>query len=268
MSVQALYTAATGMEALQTKLDIISHNMANLNTTAFKESRANFEDLFYQQEILPGIQDSIGNVTPTGIAIGLGTRIQSTQLNFTQGAFIDTGRELDMAIAGDGFFQIVDPSGQILYSRAGNFSINANGDVVVGSASDGRLIEPAINIPQDTTEISISPEGLVFVRQFGQQQLSQIGQIQLAKFINNEGLLPLGENLYQQTDASNPPTVIGNPGQNGLGLIRQTFLEASNVNAVDELIDLITTQRSFELNSQMVQAGDQMLQLVANLRRF
>lgn len=268
MSVQTLYTAATGMEALQTKLEVIANNLANVNTQAFKRDRANFEDLFYRQEILPGVQDQIGNRTPTGVAIGLGTRVSSTQTDFRQGAFQDTGRELDLAISGAGFFQVVDPSGEIQYTRAGNLSINANGDLVTGSGSVGRVLEPAINIPQDAIEISISPSGQVFVRQFAQQQLSQVGQIQLAKFINPEGLLKLGENLYAQTDASNPPTVIGNPGQNGLGVIRQGFLEASNVEPVRELIDLITTQRSFELNSQAVQAGDQMLQLVSNLRRF
>lgn len=268
MGVQTLYTAATGMESLQTKLEVIANNLANVNTTAYKRDRANFEDLFYRQEILPGVQDQIGNRTPTGIAIGLGTRVNSTQTDFSQGAFQDTGRELDLTIVGEGFFQVVDPTGEIMYTRSGNFSVNSNGDLVMGSASTGRLLEPAINIPQDAIEISFSPSGQVFVRQFAQQQLSQIGQVQLAKFINPEGLLKLGENLYAQTDASNPPTVISNPGQDGLGSLRQGSLEASNVEPVRELIDLITTQRSFELNSQVVQAGDQMLQLVANLRRF
>ena len=204
MSVQTLYTAATGMESLQTKLEVIANNLANVNTTAYKRDRANFEDLFYRQEILPGIQDQIGNRTPTGIAVGLGARVSSTQTDFNQGAFQETGRELDLTIVGDGFFQVVDPSGEIMYTRSGNFSVNSNGDVVMGSASTGRLLEPAINIPQDAIEVSVSPNGQVFVRQFAQQQLSQVGQIQLAKFINPEGLLKLGENLYAQTDASNP----------------------------------------------------------------
>jgi len=163
--------------------------------------------------------------------------------------------------------QVMDPSGQIFYTRAGNLNVNANQQLVVGSASDGRLLDPNISIPQDTTGIVISPEGIVQVQQFNNPQLAQVGQIQLAQFINYEGLLKLGENLYAQSNGSGPP-IIGNPGQNGLGVIRQNYLESSNVEPVNELIDLITTQRAFELNSQVVQASDQVLQLVANLRRF
>jgi flagellar basal-body rod protein FlgG len=172
-----------------------------------------------------------------------------------------------VAIEGQGLFQVQDPSGQILYTRGGNFNLNANSQLVIGSASDGRLVEPNISIPQDTTGIVISPEGIVQVQQFGNPQLSQVGQLQLAQFINYEGLQKLGENLYAQSNASGPP-IIGNPGQNGLGVLRQNYLEASNVEPVNELIDLITTQRAFELNSQVIQASDQVLQLVANLRRF
>lgn len=267
MSVQTLYTASTGMQALETKLDVIANNLANVNTTAFKRDRANFEDLFYRHETLPGIQDLSGQYTPVGVQIGLGSRVQSTQTNFEQGAFQDTGRELDLTIEGDGFFQILDPTGQVLYTRAGNFTLNSNGEIVVGSASTGRLLDPPIAVPQDTQDISISPEGLVLVRQAGDTQLQQIGQIQLARFINAEGLMKLGENLYIDTDASGPP-LLDNPAQNGFGRIRQGWLEASNVEPVNELIDLITTQRAFELNSQVVQAGDQILQLIANLRRF
>lgn len=269
MSVQTLYTAATGMDALQTKLDVIANNLANINTTAFKKDRANFEDLFYRHEILPGLQDAIGEFTPVGIQVGLGSRVSSTQTDFVQGAFQQTNRQLDVAIEGQGLFQVTDPATQqIVYTRAGNFSINANGNLVIGSASTGRLLEPPIQIPNDAISISIGASGLVEVLQPGNSQLNQAGQIQLAKFINPEGLLKLGENLYAETVASGPPAVIGNPGTEGLGQLRQTFLEASNVEPVRELIDLITTQRAFELNSQAVQAGDQILQLVANLRRF
>jgi flagellar basal-body rod protein FlgG len=267
MSIQTLYTAASGMEALETKLDTIANNLANINTTAFKRGRCNFEDLFYRTYMLPGSQDGLGNPTAVGIQVGLGSRVQSIQTDFSQGNFINTNKQLDIAIEGQGMLQVLDPSGQIYYTRAGNLNINANQQLVIGSASDGRLLIPNISIPQDTTNIVISPEGMVQVQQFGNPQWGQVGQIQLAQFINYEGLLKLGENLYNQTNGSGPP-IIGNPGQNGLGLLRQNYLEASNVEPVNELIDLITTQRAFEMNSQMIQASDQVLQLVANLRRF
>ncbi len=267
MAIQALYTAATGMTAMETKLDVIANNLANLETVAFKKDRANFEDLFYRHEKMPGSEDTTGQYTPTGIHIGLGTRIQSVQSNFTQGAFDHTGGELDVAIEGGGLFQVLDPTGDTYYTRAGNWSKNANGNLVVGSAGIGRLIEPAITIPEDATNIVITPEGIVSVRQPGNQQLSQVGQIELAYFVNPQGLMKLGENLYAETDASGAPT-LGNPGQDGIGMLRQNFLERSNVEPVNELIDLILTQRAFELNSQAVKAGDEVLQIVANLRRF
>jgi flagellar basal-body rod protein FlgG len=267
MSVQTLYTAATGMEAMEAKLDVIANNLANVNTTGFKKDRANFEDLFYRHEVIPGAQDANGQPTPTGISTGLGVTVSSTQTDFRQGAFEQTGGELDVAIEGDGFFQVQDPSGEILYTRAGNFDINANGQLVMGSASTGRFLEPAISFPQDTVGIVIGADGRVSVRTAGQSAMTEVGQLQLAQFVNPDGLIKLGENLYAQSDASNSPT-IGVPGQDGLGQIRQGMLEASNVQPVRELIDLITTQRSFELNSQTVQAGDQILELVANLRRY
>ena len=267
MSVQTLYTAATGMESLETKLDVIANNLANVNTIGFKKDRANFEDLFYRNEVLPGAQDSGGQQTATGIQVGLGSRVSSVQTDFTQGAFQQTGGQLDLAIEGTGFFQITDANGDILYTRAGNFSINAANQLVIGSASSGRLVEPDVTIPTDTTGIVIGPDGTVSVRQAGTQTLQQQGTLQLVLFPNPEGLLKLGENLYAETDASGS-AITGTPGQNGLGVIRQNALEASNVEPVQELIDLITTQRAFELNSQSVQAGDQVLQLVANLRRF
>lgn len=266
MSVQTLYTAATGMQSLETKLDVIANNLANVNTVAFKKDRANFEDLFYKNEVLPGALDNAGQPTPIGTHIGLGVKVSGTQIDFVQGAFQQTNRELDVAIEGRGFFQVTDPSGEILYTRAGNFSVNANNQLVLGSASTGRLLEPAISVPQDTVGIVINPDGRVMVQQAGTPQLQQVGQLQMAMFINPEGLLKKGENLYGQTDASNAP-ITGNPGQQGLGVLRQNMLEASNVEPVQELIDLITTQRSFELNSQCIQAGDQILQLISNLRR-
>jgi flagellar basal-body rod protein FlgG len=266
MSIQTLYTAATGMQSMEQKLDVIANNMANVNTTGFKKGRANFEDLFYRHETLPGALDAGGEYTPVGISYGLGSRVSSIQTDQRQGSFQHTKRELDVAIEGKGFFKVSDPTGETLYTRSGNLNINANGQLVIGSASTGRVLDPAITIPNDATHIEISADGKVFTKQAGDAQMTQQGQITLAQFINPEGLLKMGENLYAETDASGSSTD-SNPQQDGAGALRQNFLEASNVEPVSELIDLIQTQRSFELNSQMVQAGDQMLQVVANLKR-
>jgi flagellar basal-body rod protein FlgG len=266
MSVQALYTAATGMNSMQTKLDVIANNLANAETTGFKADRPNFEDLFYHQVRYPGAQDSAGQFTPVGVAIGTGSRVQSTQSNFIQGSLQQTGNELDVAIQGPGFFQVKDPSGTIYYSRAGNFTKNANGNVVVGSANIGRLLEPSVTIPNDATNISISAEGQFAWRVPGSQTLQQGPTIQLATFVNPQGLLKLGENLYQETDASGTATTT-NPGQNGVGTTQQGSLEASNVDPVSSLIDLITTQRAFEMNSQTIKAGDQAMQTITGLFR-
>jgi flagellar basal-body rod protein FlgG len=267
MSVQTLYTAATGMDAMQTKLDVIANNLANMNTTAFKRDRANFEDLLYRHEVYPGIQDSQQVPTPVGVEIGLGTRVQSTQKDYQQGTIEQTGRDLDVAIEGSGFMQVSDPvSGNPLYTRSGNLDVNANGQLVIGSAQTGRLLDPTIDIPPDATKVVINPNGQVLVRQPNQTQLNPIGQINMVNFINPDGLLKVGENMYQQTDASGQAQQ-GQPGQQGLGILRQGSLEKSNVEPVREMIDLITTQRGFELNSQAIQAGDQILQQISNLRR-
>ena len=272
MSVQTLYTAASGMETQQRRLDVIANNLANANTTGFKRDRANSEDLFYRHYMMPGAQDSTGQLTPTGISVGLGSRVESVQTDFREGPLETTDRPLDVAITGQGFFQVVDPSTQtIVYTRSGNFGINANGDLVVGSAQTGRIVEPRINFPPETIEstIVISPEGIVQISDPTTPTPTTIGQLQLANFTNSDGLLKLGENLFAETEASGPAT-IGNPGDTGVGLgtLQQRMLEGSNVSPVRELIDLITTQRSFEINSQAVQAGDQIMQLIANLRRF
>lgn len=266
MSVQTLYTAATGMDAMETKLDVVANNLANVNTTGFKKARANFEDLFYHQQVLPGTTDESGGTTATGTAVGLGVALSSTQTDFRQGAFVDTGNPLDAAIVGDGFFQVQDVDGSTVYTRAGNFSLNSEGELVVGSAAVGRRLLPNIAIPEDATGVSISSNGSVTYRSPGDTAVQEAGQLQVATFANPEGLLKLGENLYAETEASGAPqeTI---PGQDGTGTLNSKMLEASNVNPVKELIDLITTQRSFELNSQAVQAGDQILQSVANLRR-
>jgi flagellar basal-body rod protein FlgG len=266
MSVQTLYTAATGMQALETKLDVIANNMANINTTGFKKDRANFEDLIYRINRLPGATDSDGNLTSTGIEIGLGSRVSSTQTNHTQGAFQTTGNPLDFAIEGRGFFKVVDPGGDFLYTRAGNFGINAVGQLVLGSANTGWVLDPAITIPDNAVDIVVTSDGQVQYRTTDSPNLQTAGQISLSTFINPDGLLKMGDNLYKQTDASGNATE-GNPGDPGIGVIAQGALESSNVEPVQELIDLITTQRAFELNSQVVQAGDQIMQIAANLRR-
>lgn len=267
MSVQTLYTAATGMDAMQTKLDVIANNLANINTTAFKRDRANFEDLLYRNETYPGQLDAQQNPTPTGIEVGLGTRVQSTQSDYRQGTIQDTGRDLDIAIEGPGFLQVQDPVTQnFFFTRAGNLNVNANGQLVIGSAQTGRLLEPPINIPPEATAIVINSTGQVMTRTPGTVELQQQGEMQLARFINPDGLLKMGENMFMQTDASGASD-LQPAGTNGLGVLRQGSLEASNVEPVKELIDLITTQRGFELNSQAIQAGDQILQQIANLRR-
>jgi flagellar basal-body rod protein FlgG len=254
------------MNSLQTKLDVIANNLANSQTTGFKTERANFEDLFYRHEKYPGGQDAAGEKTPTGVALGMGSRVSSTQCNFQQGSFQQTGNQLDISIEGAGFFKVRDPSGTIYYTRAGNFSKNANGALVVGSANVGRLIEPAINIPNDATSITISSSGIVSVQQPSSQSLTQVGQLELANFVNPQGLLKLGENLYAETDASGAATS-GNPGLEGRGTLNQGSLEKSNVEPVTELVGLIETQRAYEMNSQAVKAGDQALQTVSNLIR-
>jgi len=265
MTIQTLYTAATGMKAMETKLDVIANNMANVNTTAFKKDRANFEDLLYRQYRFPGAQDADGDRTSTGVAVGLGVRTGSTQTDYGQGAFQTTHNQYDMAIEGEGFFKVKDPAGDFLYTRSGNFGLNATNQLVLGSAYNGYPLEPAVTIPEGSSNVTITGDGQV---QYTASDGSQVNgpQLQLAKFINPQGLLKLGDNLYKQTEASGTASD-GNPALNGYGSIRQGFLEASNVEPVNELIDLITTQRSFELNSQVVQAGDQIMQTVANLRR-
>jgi flagellar basal-body rod protein FlgG len=266
MSIQSLYTAATGLTALQFRLDTIANNLANSGTDGFKRSRANFEDLFYRQLAFPGAQDAQGQTTGTGIAIGVGTRLSSTQIDFREGALEDTGKELDLAIVGPGFFQVND-GGQVLYTRAGNFTLNQNGEMVMASASRGRLLEPSVAFPPDTTAISIGTDGQISIEQADSGTLNPFGSIQLVRFVNPEGLLPLGENLYAETVASGT-AITGDPGTNGMGILRQSYLETSNVEPVEELVDLIATQRHFELNSQVIQAADQMLQVISNLRRF
>lgn len=267
MSIRTLHTAASGMDSFLFQLDVIANNLANAGTTGFKRSRVEFEDLFYEHFRLPGALTPPAQ-TPTGVAVGLGAGVRATQLDFREGNLQETGNQLDIAILGDGFFQLQDPEGgDPLYTRAGTFSRNAEGNLVMTSAQNGRLLDPPINIPPTAMNISITSNGEVWYQEAGVAQLTQAGQIQVARFINNEGLMQMGENLYQATDASGFANILI-PGQEGAGQLKQGFLETSNVEPVRELVQLIKTQRNVELNSEALKAGDQMLQLINNLRRF
>lgn len=266
MSVTALHTAATGLSALSTQLDVIANNLANANNMGFKRSRVNFEDLLYQEKAQPGVENANEDQRPMGIFVGLGTRVAGTQLDFTQGSLIQTGEQLDMAIEGRGFFRVQLEDGEIGYTRSGNFTTNSDGEIVLAN-SDGRRLDPGIDIPQDAEQIDISSDGRVFAKLAGQVNLQEIAQIQLATFINPTGLEQIGGNLFVESTASGPE-IVGNPGENSLGNIEQGHLEASNANPVTELITLIETQRAFEMNSQSIQAADESLQVITNLRRF
>jgi flagellar basal-body rod protein FlgG len=269
MAITAMYASASGMRALDTKLSVLANNLANINTTGFKRSRANFEDLFYQTRIEPGAQSAGGDdPTPAGLQVGLGAMASNTQLNLTQGSIDATGQTYDLAIEGNGFFQVnTTVGGQevIAYTRAGNFIVNANGNLVLGN-SIGSVLDPAISIGQDVQEVVVGSSGQVSARVQGQSAFTQIGQITLARFINPTGLVSVGKNLYMATDASGE-AIVANPTENGLGMIQQGSLELSNVDPVRELVELIQTQRYYELNSQAVKAADDTMQLISSLKR-
>jgi len=268
MAIIALHSAATGMTALSTQLDVISNNIANANNNGFKSSRVTFSDLLYQYQQQPGAKNELGDTQPVGIGVGYGTRVSGTQLDMSQGSAVTTGRSLDVLIQGQGFFRVKTLPTQgdgFAYTRTGNFFVNDQGKLVLNS-QDGYLLDPSIPIPADATSITISQDGRVFTTGASSSTSTQQGQIQLANFQNPQGLLQIGGNLFQATDASGSATM-GNPGANGTGSLQQGALEASNVDPVTELVNMIKTQRSFELNSQSIQAADQMLQQVNNLRR-
>lgn len=270
MALSAMQAAASGMRALDTKLNVVANNLANINTVGFKRSRTNFEDLFYETRQEPGVRGANDEPTPHGILVGLGTKVSGTQLDFTPGTLDTSTRKLDVAIEGEGFFQVKTYyNGQEVtaYTRAGNFTRNANGNLVLAN-SEGSLLEPPINVGEQVNEddITIGRDGKVSVRQQGTNQLNQVGQLELSRFVNPEGLKSIGKNLYIDTDASGQP-ITGQPLQDGLGALVQSSLENSNVDPVRELVDLIFTQRGFELNSQSIQAADETLRTVTNLRR-
>lgn len=261
--IRALYTAATGMEAQQINMDVTANNLANVNTTGYKKSRADFQDLLYQTIRVAGSQAAEGATVPTGIQVGLGTRLAATQKIFTQGDFQQTGNDLDMVIEGDGFFQVSLPSGETAYTRDGSFKKDGTGRIVT---SDGYALAPEMSVPSDATKIAIGKDGSVSVTTAGSTEPQILGTIELAKFLNPAGLDNVGGNLFKKTVSSGEP-VLGTPGSNGLGTIGQGFVEMSNVKVVEEMVNLIVAQRAYEVNSKSIQTADEMLQIANNLRR-
>ncbi len=267
MAITALHAAATGMKAQDTKLDVLANNLANVNTAGFKRARVNFEDLMYQIKREPGVRNAEDEPVPHGIQVGLGVSVSGTQQSFTQGAQEQTDVDLDTRIIGEGFFvvrTIQNGTPVDAYTRDGSFSRNSEGNLVMAN-SEGSILEPPVTIPADASSIVIGNNGDVSVVE-GDGPLTVVGQIGLGRFVNPEGLKQIGKNLWVETDASGP-AVTGAPQTDGMGALQQGSLEMSNVDPVRELIQLILTQRSFELNSQSIQAADQALQVVANLRR-
>ncbi len=269
MAIIALHSASTGLSALSTELDVIANNLANVNTNGFKSSRVNFQDLFYEERAQPGVENANSDQRPTGLYVGLGTKVSGTQLDFSQGPAHATEREYDLAITGSGFFQVQveDELGEgLAYTRAGNFARNADGELVMAN-SEGRRLEPSIEIPQDAEGVNIGEDGTVTVRVPGSNDPVEIGRIELALFINPAGLRQIGENLYLPSAASGEAQ-LGDPREGGRGALQQGMLEGSNVEPVQELVKLIKTQRAFEMNSQSIQAADEVLQTVGRLRSF
>ncbi len=261
--MRSLWSGASGMVGQQFYVDVISNNLANVNTTAFKKSRADFADLLYQKLTLPGTPASSGTVIPTGTQVGLGSRVTATQKLYTQGPLRRTENPFDLAIEGDGFFQILLPDGSTQYSRDGSFKLDGNKRIVT---SDGYYLQPEIVIPEDATNIAVSEDGRLSVLLAGQTETQEIGQIELVKFVNPAGLSNMGNNLVQETVSSGPP-IAGNPSENGLGRIRHGFIELSNVQIVNSMVNLISAQRAYEVNSKSIQTSDVMLSTAVGLKR-
>ena len=259
--IRALSNAASGMKAQEMNIDVLSNNLANVNTTGFKRSRAEFADLFYEARVRPGAPSPAGAALPSGIEIGQGVRPVATYKDFNTGEFRETGNALDLAIEGKGFFQVEQPDGNIAYSRSGTFKTNAEGQLV---NTDGYPMSPDITIPADATSITISETGVVSVTLANDPSQIEVGQIQLATFPNSSGLSPVGRNLFVETPASGQ-AVQSNPAEEGAGRVVQGFLESSNVAVVSEMIDLISAQRAYEINSKVITAADEMLRGVSKL---
>jgi flagellar basal-body rod protein FlgG len=261
--LRSLYTAATGMRAQDLNVSVIANNLANVNTAGFKRSRADFEDLMYQNLKLTGTLSEFGNRIPTGIQLGLGVKTAAIHKIFLQGDFTQTENPLDIAIEGKGFFRILQPNGNFAYTRAGTFKLDNLGRIVT---SEGLLLQPTLTIPNNALAISIEPTGTVSITQRETSQPTIIGTIQTTTFQNPAGLQAVGNNLFLESGASGPPT-IGIPGLQNRGLLQQGFLELSNVNVVEEMVNLITAQRAYEMNSRTVQTADEILQITNNLKR-
>ena len=259
--INSLWIAKTGMSAQQTQLDVISHNLANVSTTGFKRNNAVFEDLIYQNLRQVGANTTEQNQLPTGLHLGLGVRTVATSRNFTQGSLQETKNSLDVAINGNGFFEVTMPDGTIGYTRDGSFQVDAQGRVVTSS---GLPVANGITVPQGATSISISADGVVSAIVAGNTQPQQLGSLAMSSFINPAGLEPVGQNLFKESAASGQPQQ-GTPGTNGLGFIKQGFLESSNINVVEELVNMIQTQRAYEMNSKAIQTSDQMLAKLSQL---
>ena len=258
--MRALSIAATGMSAQQTNVEVIANNIANINTTGFKRSRAEFTDLLYQMERIHGIPERSGeSAIPEGAQLGLGVRLAAIRSLNIQGPLSNTGNKLDLAINGPGWFQVTGAAGETVFTRAGAFNTNGTGQIVT---ADGYLLEPAIAVPSGTTDIHINQTGQVFAHVLGQPEMTEVGQITLADFANPAGLTALGANLYQATEASGP-AVTGAPGGTSFGTVAQGYLEGSNVDPVKEITELISAQRAYEMNSKVIQAADDMAGVVS-----
>ncbi|PVZ40325.1 flagellar basal-body rod protein FlgG [Pseudomonas sp. CC120222-01a] len=259
--IRSLWTAKTGLEAQQGQLDVIANNLANVSTNGFKRSRAVFEDLVYQNVRQPGAQSSTDTRLPSGLQVGTGVRQVATERLHTQGNLEETSSSKDLAINGLGFFEVDMPDGTTAYTRDGSFQLDANGEMV---NANGYKLTAGITIPANATSISISSDGIVSVTQPSSSASTQVGQLNLALFVNNAGLQSIGQNLYQETDASGAPTET-TPGLNGGGTVSQGYVETSNVNVVEEMVGMIQTQRAYEINSKAVETSDEMLQRLTQL---
>ena len=258
---RSLYIAATGMQAQQAQMDVISNNLANVSTNGFKGSRAVFEDLMYQTLRQPGANSTQTTELPSGSQVGTGVQQVATERLYTQGNLQQTGNSKDVAVNGAGFFQVQMPDGTLAYTRDGSFQINAQGQLVTSS---GYPVQPAVTVPQNATSLTIGKDGVVTVTTPGAVNNTQVGTFQLANFINPAGLRSMGENLYAETEASGTAN-LANPGSNGVGALNQNYVETSNVNVVEEMVNMIQTQRAYEINSKSVQTSDQMLEKLSQL---
>lgn len=259
--IRSLWISKTGLDAQQTQMDVIANNLANVSTNGFKRSRAVFEDLLYQTLRQPGAQSSGQTQLPSGLQLGTGVRPVATERLFTQGNLQQSANPLDIAIQGNGFFQVQMPDGTSAYTRDGSFQVNAQGQLVTSS---GFPVQPAITIPANVLSVTVSRDGIVSVQRAGSAATTQVGTLQLTGFVNPAGLQSVGENLFIETAASGTPTA-NTPGSNGMGLLNQGFVETSNVNVVEELVGMIQTQRAYEINSKAIQSSDQMLQKLSQL---